>query len=147
LLGEKKMISALATAIEYLWPLTYFVGLFVTVKYFHTYAKSVFILLILYFALGIFSSVAMPYINNIYYLYNSDDKMVQLLARFELFQVELDKLHLKYPDIEPGTIVKRVSFPLAQILLVTALYLHGARSKREDTQPAPPEGRGEAPRP
>jgi len=146
-LGEKNMTLAIFKAIDILWPITYLVGFYVTIKYFRAHNKPVFILLLLYFALGIFSSTAMPYIYNFYYSHMSNDNIGELLHKLDAYQADLDQLHLKYPDIEPGTLVKHVSFPFGQIILVTALYILGVRSKKEDTQPAPPAGHGEAPRP
>lgn len=118
--------------IEFLWPLTYIIGLFVSWIYYRKQGKTIISLLLIYFTLGVYSSTLAPYVNRLWASKYSTEITAEQLARYESYQKELDTLHVKYPEIAPGTLVKHVFFPLGQILLVTTLFILG---RRITTQP------------
>ena len=117
----------LLRTIEVLWPLTYIVGLLVSWMYYRKRGKAIISLLLIYFALGVYSSTLAPYVNRLWASRYSTEVTAEQLVQYEAYQKELDALHVKYPEIAPGTLVKHVSFPLGQILLVTTLFILGRR--------------------
>jgi len=105
-------VTELLRTTEMLWPLTYIVGVLVSWVYYRKQGKAIISLLLIYFALGIYSSTLAPYVNRLSASRYSTEITAEQLERYEAYQKELDALHLKYPEIAPGTLVKHVSFPL-----------------------------------
>ena len=106
-------------------------GLFVSVKYFRNRGKVIISLLIVYFVLGLYACTVAPYVNRLWVSRFSTEITAEKLDRYEAYQKELDALHVKYPEIAPGTLVKHVAFPFGQILLVTMLFILGSRMTKE----------------
>ncbi|HMP00771.1 MAG TPA: hypothetical protein PKE26_16870 [Kiritimatiellia bacterium] len=117
----------LLRTIELLWPLTCVVGLLVSWVYYRKRGKAIISLLLIYFALGLYSSTLAPYVNRLWVSTFSTEITAEQLERYEAYQKDVDALHVKYPEIAPGTVVKHVSFPLGQILLVITLFILGTR--------------------
>jgi len=126
-------VTELLRTTEMLWPLTYIVGVLVSWEYYRKQGKAIISLLLIYFALGIYSSTLAPYVNRLSASRYSTEITAEQLERYEAYQKELDALHLKYPEIAPGTLVKHVSFPLGQILLVTTLFILGRQLEKNET--------------
>ncbi|HOS66227.1 MAG TPA: hypothetical protein PK251_15920 [Candidatus Latescibacteria bacterium] len=126
-------VTELLRTTEMLWPLTYIVGVLVSWVYYRKQGKAIISLLLIYFALGIYSSTLAPYVNRLSASRYSTEITAEQLERYEAYQKELDALHLKYPEIAPGTLVKHVSFPLGQILLVTTLFILGRQLEKNET--------------
>ena len=117
--------------LELLWPLTYIAGILVSWMYYRKRGRAIISLLLIYFVLGLYSSTLAPYVNRLWASRYSTEITAKQLEQLEAYQKELDALHIKYPEIAPGTLVKHVSFPLGQILLVTTLLILGKRMTKE----------------
>lgn len=73
------------------------------------------------------SSTLAAYVNRRWTSTHSTEITADQLEKYEAYQKELDVLHVKYPEFAPRTLVKHVSFPFGQILLVTTLFILGRR--------------------
>ena len=116
---------------EILWPITYLAGFLVSVKYFRKHGRVVFFLLLMYFGLGLYSCTLAKSANRFLMSRTATEIKPETLEMLEAYQKDLDVLHVKYPEIAPGTVVKHVSFPFGQILLVVTLFLIGQQNKRK----------------
>ena len=67
--------------IEGLWPVTYLAGLLVAIAYFRQHGKPVFVLLLIYFALGIYSQTLARHV----------DKFFMSRSAAEISQAQFDK--------------------------------------------------------
>ena len=113
--------------IEALWPVTYLAGLIITIMYFRRHGRPVFILLLVYFALGVYSHTLSRHVDQ-YFMSRSVSTITQKqIEKYEAYQKDLNDLQFKHPDVVPGTVVHRVQFPFGQLLLVVALFLIGRR--------------------
>lgn len=120
--------------IEVLQPVTYLAGLFVAIRYFRKHGKPVFVLLLVYFALGVYSHTLARHVDRFFMSRSSTEILQEQLDRYEAYQKEAEDLHLKHFGTATGhtaTAIKRIQFPLGQILLVTTLFLLGRRMKPE----------------
>jgi len=120
--------------IEGLWPVTYLAGLLVTIAYFRKHGKPVFALLLVYFALGVYAHALARHVDRFFMSRSVTEISQEQLDKYEAYQKEAEDLHLKHFGTAPGhtaTAVKRIQFPLRQILLVTTLFLLGRRMKQK----------------
>jgi len=120
--------------IEALWPVTYLAGLLVTVAFFRKHGRPVFVLLLLYFALGVYSHTLARHVDRFFMTRSVTAISQEQLDQYEAYQKESEDLHIKHFGTAPGhtaTAVRRIQFPLGQILLVTTLFLLGRRMKQE----------------
>ena len=135
--------------IEYLWPITYLAGLVVTIRYFRKHGKAVLIMLLLYFVLGVYSHTLSPHVERLFWPKAAEFTPEQM-EKYEEYQKEAEELQLKHFGEIPGsiaTVVKRVSIPFGQILLVAMLFLLGKRIEKDTQQSGaayPPQGVGSA---
>ena len=120
--------------IEALWPVTYLAGLIVTIRYFRKHGRPVFAMLLVYFALGLYSSTLARHVNRLIRLKYTPEITQEQIEKYEAYQKETEELHIKHFGTAPGsvaTVVKRVTVPLGQILLVATLLLLGKRIERK----------------
>ncbi len=120
----------LIRTIKLLWPLIYTAGLVVSWTYYRKQGKAVISLLLIYFALGLYASTLAPYANRLWTHRHVSSITAKQIERYEAYQKELNALHIKYAEIDPGTLVGHVSIPLGQILLVKALFIFGRRQMK-----------------
>jgi hypothetical protein len=120
--------------IEGLWPVTYLAGVLVTLAYFRKHGKSVFVLLLVYFALGVYAHTLAGHVDRFFMSRSVTEISQEQLDKYEAYQKENEDLYIKHFGTAPGhtaTAIKRIQFPLGQILLVTTLFLLGRRMKQE----------------
>ncbi|NLB65871.1 MAG: hypothetical protein GX803_05320 [Lentisphaerae bacterium] len=120
--------------IEGLWPVTYLTGLFVTIAYFRKHGKPVFVLLLIYFALGVYSHTLARHVDRFFMSRSAAEISQAQLDKYEAYQKETEDLYLKHFGTAPGhtaTAVGRIQFPLGQILLVLILFLLGRQMKQK----------------
>ncbi len=119
--------------IDALWPVTYLAGLLVTIAYFRKHGRPVFVLLLVYFALGVYSHTLARHVDRFFMSRSVTAITQEQLDKYEAYQKEQEDLYIKHFGIAPGhtaTAVKRIQFPLGQILLVVTLFLLGRRMKQ-----------------
>ena len=120
--------------IEGLWPVTYLAGLLVTIAYFRKHGKAVFVLLLIYFALGVYSHTLARHVDRFFMSRSVTEISQEQIDKYEAHQKEAEDLYIKHFGTAPGhtaTAVKRIQFPLGQILLVSTLFLLGRRMKQK----------------
>lgn len=125
------MISLLKL-IELLWPITYLAGLVVALLYYRKFGKPVFILLLVYFCLGIYTCTISQYVNRRISSSSTSQISQELIEKYEAYQKDEAELHARHFGTRPTGLrpsVKKVHFPYGQIILVVALFLLGKREK------------------
>ncbi|MDD5708773.1 MAG: hypothetical protein PHR35_22895 [Kiritimatiellae bacterium] len=116
--------------IDGLWPVAYLAGLLVTFRYFRKHGKPVFVLLLVYFAMGIYSHTLARHVDRFFMSRTVTDITHEQLEKFEAYQKDSEDLYVKHFGVTPGhttTAVRWIQFPLGQILLVITLFLVGKR--------------------
>jgi len=120
--------------IEGLWPVTYLLGLLVAIAYFRQHGKHVFVLLLIYFALGIYSQTLVRHVDKFFMSRSAAEISQAQFDKYEAYQKEAEELYFKHFGTafdHTVTAVRRIQFPLGQMLLVLTLFLLGRRMKQK----------------
>ena len=132
--------------IELLWPVIYLAGIIVTTKYFRKHGKPVLILLLMYFTVGLYSCTLAKPVNRFIRSKFPPNIPQEQVEKYRAYQADVNAVQAKHfgaTAVHTEAIVKNVTLPLGQILLVSSLFFLGKRmNSREPNQKADPISKG-----
>jgi len=92
----------------WLWPVTYLAGLAVTVRYFRKFSRAVFVLLLIYFSLGIYSHTLSHKVEQWMARRTLDEPTLAELARYEAYSKELEELYARHFEDDSSGVVPKL---------------------------------------
>ena len=127
----------LFTAIDWLEPAAYLLGLAIAIWAFYRCHKRGYILVGVYFALAVFTLLVMPSINRM--IAQGRTPVISEVTAQKMGQAEQEAADrvLEEAGSPPICAVRNVNFPLGPILLVTGLWLIARREKSPEPSPSP----------
>ena len=134
------MTYCLYRAVEWLDPIVHLIGLGVAAWAFLRCRKRGYVVVAIYFALAVFSLVAMPGINRMLAQRRTPDLSEQTKQKMNQAMHEAMERVLDEAGHLPIAADMNVNFPLGPILLVTGLWLIARRERATEPPAAPHSG-------
>jgi len=125
------------------WYVLWFLGVAISLMALVKSKKRPYWFFLIYYSLGLYSVTFAPYVNRSITAWLSDPPDVEAIALRTQLDEEIDNVYKKYDmsQVAPKSLV--ITFNAGHLLILVGLWL----MVRKDIEHAPPEGRGEAPRP
>jgi len=127
--GEEMMMHYIVKVIGWLNPVVHLAGLLVATWAFHRCRKRGYLVVATFFALAVFSLLAMPTINRIIAERRAPDISMQTQEKMNQAMHEAMQRVLEEEGHPPIVAERRVDFPLGPILLVLGLWLIAKREQ------------------
>ncbi len=122
-------MSIIITAIDWLCPFVHFLGFIVAAGAFRKCGKKGYIIIALYFALVLFSHLAMPRINRIIAKKREENSSQETEIRLDEKIRKVQQEFWEDENNQPSIYVRNLNFPFGSILLVSGLWLIARNEK------------------